>query len=360
MVVQHFEETHTRDEVGRFVVTLPIKENATPLGETRTSAVRRFRGLERSLRSNGKFVAFAEAIGEYFEQNHAEPVPPQDLSKPCHEVYYLPMHAVHKTTSTTTKLRVVFDASAKSSTGVSLNDQLLVGPTVHAPLTDVLLRFRQHRVALTADISRMYRAVLLPEAQRDLHRFVWRRHQHEELKDYRMTRLTFGVSASSFAANMAVKANAIQNRETHPRAALVVEEDFYVDDALTGADSNSEATSLQKELQQLFDKGGFLLRKWKSNKPEVLRHLPEHLVEQATIKELPGEGEFTKVLGINWNTESDSLHLTTSIISSERLLTKRMLASNIAHVYDLLGGILQHKNKIMLQQLWVAKIAWTI
>ena len=132
------------------------------------------------------------------------------------------MHAVCKESSTTTKLRVVFDASAKSSTGVSLNDQLLVGPTVHAPLIDVLIRFRLNPVAVTADVSRMYRAVLLPETQRDLHRFVWRRNEHEKLKDYRMTRLTFGVSASSFAANMAIKQNAVTHEGSHPRAARVV------------------------------------------------------------------------------------------------------------------------------------------
>ena len=114
---------------------------------------------------------------------------------------------------------------------------------------------------MTTDISSIYRAVLLPEATHDLHRFVWRRHEHSELKDYPMTRLTFGVSASSFAANMAVRTNAIQNERTHPRAALAVEKSFYVDDGLTGADSVSEAVTLQKELQQLFDKGGFLLRK---------------------------------------------------------------------------------------------------
>ena len=68
------------------------------------------------------------------------------------------MHAVVKESSTTTKVRAVFDASVKSSTGVSLNDQLLVGPTVHSPLVDILMRFRLHRIALTTDVSRMYRA----------------------------------------------------------------------------------------------------------------------------------------------------------------------------------------------------------
>ena len=92
--------------------------------------------MERSLRSNEKFDAFAEVMNEYFKQTHAARVPPRDLSKPRHELYYLPMHAVHMTTSTTTKLRVTFDASMRSPTGV---DQLLVGSTVHIPLIDVLL-----------------------------------------------------------------------------------------------------------------------------------------------------------------------------------------------------------------------------
>ena len=114
---------------------------------------------------------------------HAELVPVADLQKPPEEVFYLPMHAVRKEHSTTTKIRAVFDASAKSSTGVSLNDTLLVGPTVHSPLIDVLLRFRLHRVALTTDVSKMYRAVELIPPDRDLHRFVWRMTPDELLLD---------------------------------------------------------------------------------------------------------------------------------------------------------------------------------
>ena len=103
-----------------------------------------------------------------------------------------------------------------TSTGISLNDTLLV---IHPPLIDVLLRFRSHRVALTADISRMYRAIELVPADRDLHRFVWRKNPNETLHDYRMTRVTFGVSASSFAANMAVKQNALDFAAEFPEAA---------------------------------------------------------------------------------------------------------------------------------------------
>ena len=92
-------------------------------------------------------------MNEYFEKEHAEQVSLDDLEKPSQDVFYLSSHAVKKESSTTTKIRAVFDASAKSSTGVSLNDTLLVGPTIHPPLLDVLLRFCLHHVALVADVS---------------------------------------------------------------------------------------------------------------------------------------------------------------------------------------------------------------
>ena len=83
-------------------------------------------------------------MDECFEAGHAEPVPKADLEKPTHSVFYLPIHVVRKESCTTTKIRAVFDASTKSLTGVSLNDILIVRPTVTSPLIDVLLRFRFH------------------------------------------------------------------------------------------------------------------------------------------------------------------------------------------------------------------------
>ena len=139
-------------------IPLPKKPHAPSLGKSRSRAVHRFLSLERSLRSKGEFKA---VIQEYFELKHAEPVPAEDLNKPQHSVFYLPMHAVKKESSTTTKIRAVFDASAKSSSNISLNDILLVGPAVHSPLIDMLLRFRLHRIPLTADVSKMYRAIEL-------------------------------------------------------------------------------------------------------------------------------------------------------------------------------------------------------
>ena len=112
-------------------------------------------------------------------------------------------------------------------------------------------------MALTADISKTYRAIELIPDDRDLHRFVWRRSPSETLRDYRMTRVTFGMSASSsFAANMAVKQNALDFATEFPNAVKVIDQSFYVDDCLAGADSISEAIDLQAQQHSLFSKGG--------------------------------------------------------------------------------------------------------
>ena len=260
-VVWHFESEHSRTSSGCFFVPLPRKPDAKPLGESRTQAVRRFLSLERALHAKGQFADLKLVMQEYFDSEYAELVPNTDLEKPQQSVFYLLMHIVHKESSSTTKVRAVFDASAKSSTGVSLNDTLLVGPTVHPPIVDVLLRFRLHRIALTTDVSRMYRGIELPLPDRDLHRFVWRSDKSEPVRDYRMTRVTFGVSASSFAANMAVRQNAVDLAMKYPLAHKAVMESFYVDDGLTGADTPEEAVRLHKELQELFSRAGLLLRK---------------------------------------------------------------------------------------------------
>ena len=127
-----------------------------------------------------------------------------------------------------------------------------------------------------------------------------------------------------------------------------------------GANSVPEAISLQAELQELFEKAGFLLRKWRSNAPAALRHLPSHLVDKDSSRRLPVDSEFTKVLGVEWNTEQDSLRLAVGDFPSDRTLTKRTLASNIARVYDILGWYSPSviKVKVLLQQLWTSKIDW--
>lgn len=135
----------------------------------------------------------------------------------------------------------------------------MVGPTIHPPLIDILLLFSSYPIALRADISKMYQAIELT-SDHDLHCFVWRSDPNVLLVDYRMTQVTLRVP-SSFAANMAVRQNAIDYAQKFPLAAEIVQKCFYVDDCLTGADNLQSALSLQQQLMDLFSHGGFVLKK---------------------------------------------------------------------------------------------------
>ncbi len=264
-------------------------------------------------------------------------MPVADLQKPCQKVFYLPMHAIYKNHSTTTKIRAVFDDSAKSGTGISLNDTLMIGPTIHSSLIDVLLRFRLHKIAITADVSKMYRAIELAPTDRDLHRFVWRSEPNDRIVDYRMKRVTFGVSASSFVANMSIKQNAEDYGNDYPQAANVVKTSFYVDDCLTGANSVQEASDLHKQLHNLFGKGCFLLRKWNSSSQEVLESISPEIGDNKPLQLLPNLEEYTKTLGIEWSSSKDHFRLTISDPPSTDNLSKRNLVSDVAKTFDVFG-----------------------
>ena len=237
-------------------------------------------------------------VQTYLDLGHAEPVPTSE--PPPQTTYYLPMHAVMKDSSTTTKLRVVFDGSAITSSGTSLNQSLLVGPTLQPTLNNILLKFRCYPIALNADISKMYREVLLHPSDKDLHRFVWGASPTDPLQDYRMCRVTFEVSASPYLAVKTLQQTAKEHGEDYPDVTNHILSSFYVDDFLGGDDSAQEALDLYTHMCEVLQKGGFNLTKWRSSSKEVLQGIPVHLQESTPIKDSTSEQAPTisKALGL--------------------------------------------------------------
>ena len=134
---------------------------------------------------------------------------------------------------------------------------------------------------------------------------MWREDLEHPVIDYRMTRLTFGVSASSFTANMALRQNALEHLESYPQAVRTALKSFYIDDSLLGKDLTPEAVQLRRELQHLFKLGGFKLRKWKSSDRDVFASIPEDLRYPRIKQEISYQNEYTKVLWVEWNVLSD-------------------------------------------------------
>ena len=175
-----------------------------------------------------------------------------------------------------------------------------------------------------------------------------------------MTRVTFGISASSFAANMSIKHNAVDNVLEFPKAANGVETSFYIGDCLTGADSVEEAMDLHQQLMNLFAKGGFLLRKWNSSDPRVFCHIEQELQDTQSTHHIPSPDEYTKTLKIEWNDSMDHFHLTVASLQENNNMTKCALVSDIAKTFDILGCFSPSiiKVKILLQWVWGLKIGW--
>ena len=123
--------------------------------------------------------------------------------------------------------------------------------------------------------------------------------------NFRMTRVSLGVSASYFIVNMCVKQNAIDHAADNPLAFEAINESFYVDDSLTGADTVQEAVRLQKELNSVFSCAGFLLGKWNTCDSMILQHVPPELRDACGIQEIHEADVYNKRLGIEWNAHGD-------------------------------------------------------
>ena len=353
-----FNDSVIRLSDGRFSVSLPYVDPKPELGESRSVALKRFTQNERSLRRRGQWEAFSDVLSEYEQLGHAEKVPLQDLDKPPNCTYYLPMHGVVKETSTTTKLRIVFDASARTSNGVSLNDCLLPGPCLYPALSSTITKFRRHRIGMSSDISKMFREVALNKTERDNHRFL-RRDETGVIQDWRMLRLTFGVTSSPYLASKVLRRLAKLHCDEFPEAAHVVLHSFYVDDCLTGADTIEEALHLQQQLCALLSKGQMTLRKWRTNSAALLSSIPDELREKTQLQ-LTDPSSHLKTLGVHWDTDQDVFYISVPNLVDESTPTKRQLASAVAKVFDVLGWFAPTtlQSKILLQHLWQKHIGW--
>ncbi|XP_055605407.1 uncharacterized protein LOC129753598 [Uranotaenia lowii] len=265
-----FSATTTRDSSGRFVVRLPLTSDPlVRVGESRSIAERRFGSLGRRLkRDPATREAYVCFMADYERLGHMiKLTDPVDDSVPhC----YLPHHPVFKESSTSTKLRVVFDASCKTSTGYS-NDMQLVGPTIQDDLLSIIMRFRTHPIALVADIEKMYRQIQLHQDDCAYQQTLWRQSPEEPLATFELQTVTYGFASAPFLANRTLQRLVEDGVSRFPVSAPVLKNDFYVDDCLTGAEDVESAVQLRREASALAASIGLPLEKWASNVPEALR-----------------------------------------------------------------------------------------
>ncbi|XP_017462785.1 PREDICTED: uncharacterized protein LOC108356167 [Rhagoletis zephyria] len=289
-------------------------------------------------------------MDEYENLGHMQAVPNPKLNEPH---YFIPHHCVLKPNSTTTKLRVVFDASCRTTTQKSINDIQIVGPTIQSKLVTLLLRFRLHRFALTADIVKMYRQVLVSEEHRKFQYILWRSSPHQDIKTFQLNTVTYGMAAAPYLAVRSLHYLADQYVSQFVVGSTVVKSSFYVDDLLCGADSLAELSRIKHEITELLKLGGLELAKWHSNHQ---RFRGEH-----TDKDLNLDNSVTSALGLKWDQIHDNFLF--YFLPKQPLngrVTKRTILSIASSLFDPLGLLapVTVTAKILLQELWLLKLEW--
>nr|XP_053607443.1 uncharacterized protein LOC128673547 [Plodia interpunctella]XP_053607444.1 uncharacterized protein LOC128673547 [Plodia interpunctella] len=347
-----------RNEEGRFVVTMPLKKDPHELGDSYVMAKIRFLSLERKFsRDPGFKNKYLEFLREYEELGH---MTENTLSLRDSSIvnYYLPHHGVIRESSTTTKLRTVFDASAVTTTGLSLNDIQMIGPTVQDDLVSILIRFRQHKYVISGDIEKMYRAIDVNPSQRSLQQIIFRSDPSQPLKTYTLNTVTYGVASSPYLATKCL--SSLSETVDDVLVKNSIKRDFYVDDYLSGGFTEEDVVKQTKAVINVLSSAKFNLRKFKSNSQEILNQL---LSEETSSNNFLDISEYSntpsKTLGLIWSPKCDTLSFSINIENKYKI-TKRNILSVISQIFDPLGlvGLAVVEAKIILQQIWSLKLGW--
>lgn len=340
-----FINTHLREDNGKFSVRIPLRDSPDTLGDSYTFAKKRFFNLERKLERLPELKRrYTEFMREYNDLGHMT-----KINECGHPNYYLPHHGVIKESSTTTKLRVVFDASAVTSSNKSLNDIQYPGPALQNDIFSILLRFRQYKYVACADVEKCFRNVLIQPDQRSLQLILWRESPTEPLNTYQLNTVTYGTTSAPYLSMRCIRQLALECDDKF--IARIITEDIFVDDLITGDDDHRQLIRICQKTSDVLQSGCFPLRKWTFNSDTYQCESVEHFI---------GEHSQTKTLGLGWHNTSDELYFVTNIESNYSKLTKRVMLSILSQIYDPLGLLspVVIIPKLLLQKLWLSKIDW--
>ncbi|XP_041463438.1 uncharacterized protein LOC121414350 [Lytechinus variegatus] len=340
-------------------VSYPWKKDPNLLPDNRSQAEKILVTTEKRLARNEVYAAaYNEQMNEMENLGFSRKLADSEIDSYQGPVHYISHHAVLRPEKKSTPVRIVFNSSA-SFQGHTLNEYWMKGPDLLNSLLGVLLRFRERKVAVCGDISKMYHRVLVPESDQHVHRFLWRNMQITRSPDtYIKTVLTFGDKPAPAMAQIALRKTAEEAESRHPEAAQVLKTCVYMDDICESVTDNPEAERLTKEIDQVLAEGGFKVKGWLSNQP-----LTGNTQEDKEMRLLETMTE-EKVLGAVWENSSDMFSYKVKMDRDETdedvSLNKRQILSQIARVFDPLGFVSPFlvRAKIGMQKLWEKGYEW--
>ena len=360
-VYSEFKEQLRRGEEGWYETSLPWKGNHPPLPSNEAGSLRRLTGLVKKLRSQGTIERYDQVIQDQIKTGIVERVSGPATGQ--HE-FYIPHKAVVRDTAETTKLRVVYDASARAYSGApSLNECLNPGPPLQNKLWSVLVRSRFHPVAVTGDIKQAFLQVRIKEQDRDALRFHWLKDPNSQtVETLRFTRALFGLTSSPFLLGGVIQHLLESCRQNYPDIVSEIERSLYVDDLISGGPTSEKAKEIKSASQNVFAKGTFELHKWHSNVKELESAASEPVsIEEGTYAKeqlnVPGRQGAT-LLGLPWDKENDTVGV--SFPQEKADPSKRGILSKVARIYDPLGlaSPISLGGKLLYRDVCDAKLNW--
>ncbi|XP_077976283.1 uncharacterized protein LOC120332657 [Styela clava] len=346
-------------ENGHYQLPLLWRPHARTLPNNLDLAMSRLSSLKRKLvRDDDLRLKYVEIVQDYIAKGYAEKVTKCNLKK-CNQIWYIPHFCVVHPQKL--KPRVVFDGACQYR-GYSLNESLLSGPDLASSLTGVLMRFRQERIALVADIEAMFHQIHVDPKDRDALRFLWwpGGDMSKEPIDHRMTVHLFGSKSSPTVANFCLKRVAQDfGGEFDTDVIEAIEQDFYVDDLLKSVCSENDGLRMKQQLTEILKKGGFKLTKWLSNSEKILNSIPEDEKARSILNLKFDETLSDRVLGVYWKVSFDSFGFNIDMTSPD-VMTKRTTLSLVSSLYDPLGfvAVVVIVAKIMQQDLCRKRLGW--
>lgn len=298
-----------------------------------------------------------EFMQEYIAMGRMSIIPKQKHGVRNGNVYYIPYHSVLKSDSVTTKLRNVFNASAKTSFGVSLNQTIHPGPKLQTKIFDVITRIRHYKYIYSSDVTKLYRQILLLEEDRSRLRVLYRENRNSPLQEYSLNTVTYGMDCAPWQAIRTIH----QVAEDHsPNAKIleIIKNSFYIDDLFHGADTILDCQQQIDDIIAVLNKGRLPLTKWMSNNTDVLENVDESRKLKAFL-DFSLSTESIKILGIRYFPHEDVFGF--KVIEFKDLkFTKRGMLSITASLYDPLGWILPviMMFRILIQKMWSTNLAW--
>lgn len=349
----------------QWMIPYPWRKDPTLLPDNKGLAMKRLESTERRLKRNPEQVAaYCKQMEEMETMKFARKLSKEEQNAYQGPVHYIPHHAVLRPDKKSTPVRIVFNSSSTFQ-GHTLNDYWKKGPDLLNGIFGVVLRFREKKVAVMGDISKMYHRILIPERDQHVHRFLWRNMETDRDPDiYLKTVLTFGDKPAPAMAQIALRKTAQENKVDYPEVAEVLTNNVYMDDICDSVDTVHEARKLTTDIDKVLKTGGFKVKGWISN--EMLEE-KENSDTEKVMNLFQGNEE--KVLGTLWNFRTDEfyfrvrtelLKLDDSLNPVPLKMTKRMILSQVARIYDPIGFAAAFiiRAKIGLQNLWQLGLNW--